>query len=312
MHAFIVRPFGTKNGIDFDRVEKELIHPAFKALKFSGGTTVEFIEQGNIRIDMFEQLLIADLVVADISIHNANAFYELGIRHAFRDKRTFLIKSKGDEVPFDLKTDRYMSYDAGNPAATLTALIDALKASLDSQKQDSPVFHLLPGLDPADPTKFQVVPLDFREEVHQAESSKNKGYLQLLSAEIEGFAWTTMGLRLIGHAQFKLKDWPGAKATWEAVRKYDDMDLEANTLLGTIYQRLDDLVRSDQALERAAQNNSMSSWDRAEVRALMARNAKTLWEADWKELEGIADVREDCLELATPRKVLRSVSKGVR
>jgi tetratricopeptide (TPR) repeat protein len=295
MHAFIVRPFGTKNGIDFDRVEKELIHPAFKALKFSGGTTVEFIEQGNIRTDMFEQLLIADLVVADISIHNANAFYELGIRHAFRDKRTFLIKSKGDEAPFDLKTDRYMSYDAGNPAASLTALIDALKATQDSQKQDSPVFQLLPGLDPADPTKFQVVPLDFREEVQQAESSKNKGYLQLLSAEVEGFAWSTMGLRLIGHAQFKLKDWPGAKATWEAVRKYDDMDLEANTLLGTIYQRLDDLVRSDQALERALQNNSMSSWDRAEVRALMARNAKTLWEADWKELEGIADVQKAAL-----------------
>ena len=89
MHAFIIRPFGTKNGIDFDRVEKELIRPALEKLKLSGGTTGEFIQQGNIRTDMFEQLLIADLVVADISIHNANAFYELGIRHAFRDKRTF-------------------------------------------------------------------------------------------------------------------------------------------------------------------------------------------------------------------------------
>ena len=143
---------------------------------------------------MFEQLLIADLVVADISIHNANAFYELGIRHAFRDKRTFLIKSKGDEVPFDLKTDRYMPYDADNPAASLPVLIDALKATLDSQDQDSPVFQLLPGLEPTDPTKFLVVPLDFREEVERAESSKNTGYLQLLSAEVDGFAWTTMGL----------------------------------------------------------------------------------------------------------------------
>lgn len=77
MHAFIVRPFGTKNGIDFDRVEKELIRPALEEVGFSGGTTGEFIEQGNIRTDMFEQLLIADLVIADISIHNANAFYEL-------------------------------------------------------------------------------------------------------------------------------------------------------------------------------------------------------------------------------------------
>ena len=46
MHAFIVRPFGTKNGIDFDRVEKELIRPALDELRFSGGTTGEFIQQG--------------------------------------------------------------------------------------------------------------------------------------------------------------------------------------------------------------------------------------------------------------------------
>ena len=114
MHAFIVRPFGIKSGIDFDRVEKELIRPALDELHFSGGTTGEFMQQGNIRTDMFEQLLIADLVVADVSIHNANAFYELGIRHAFRDKRTFLIKSEGDEVPFDLKTDRYLPEKCGS------------------------------------------------------------------------------------------------------------------------------------------------------------------------------------------------------
>jgi tetratricopeptide (TPR) repeat protein len=295
MYAFIVRPFGIKKGIDFDRVEQELIRPALAALEISGGTTGKFIQQGNIRTDMFEQLLTADLVIADISIHNANAFYELGIRHAFRDKRTFLIRAEGEEVPFDLKTDRYMPYDATNPSAKLQALIEALIATLDSQKQDSPVFQLLPGLEPADPTRFMLVPLDFREEVQQAESSKNSGYLQMLSAEVDGFAWTTMGLRLIGQAQFKLKDWPGAKVTWEAVRRYDDMDLEANTLLGTIYQRLGDLVRSDQALDRALQNRGICSWDRAEIRALMARNAKTLWEANWRDLTEINAARKAAL-----------------
>ena len=310
MHAFIVRPFGVKNGIDFDRVERDLIRPALVALNISGGTTGEFIQQGNIRTDMFEQLLIADLVIADISIHNANAFYELGIRHAFRDKRSFLIKSEGDDVPFDLKTDRYMRYDAADPTASLPALIDALKATLDSQKQDSPIFQLLPDLAPADPTKFIVVPVDFREETQRAESSRDSGYLQMLSAEADGFAWTTMGLRLIGHAQFRLKDWPGAKATWEAVRKYDDMDLEANTFLGTIYQRIGDLVRSDQALERALQNRGISNWDRAEIRALMARNAKTLWEADWKELEGIAAIQGAALSSAHLERSLDLYRKG--
>ena len=291
MNVFIVRPFGTKNGIDFDRVEKELIRPAMGKASLTGGTTGEFIQQGNIRTDMFEQLLIADLVIADISVHNANVFYELGIRHAFRDKRTFLIKSKGDkareneskesEPPFDLKTDRYLSYDGNEPGSCVEVLADALNATLDAQKPDSPVYQLLPELEPSDPNKLLVVPLDFREEIERAEAGKNCADLQLLAAEMDGFVWRVAGLRLIGHAQFRVKDWPGAKATWQAVREYNDMDVEANTFLGTIFQRLGDLLSSDQAVERALQNKENSARERAEVLALMGRNAKTQWEQSW-------------------------------
>ena len=89
MRLFIVRPFGNKEGIDFDRVERELIQPALVRLNamgvpVTGGTTVEINRAGNIREDMFRLLVVADLVIADVSIHNANVFYELGIRHALR------------------------------------------------------------------------------------------------------------------------------------------------------------------------------------------------------------------------------------
>jgi hypothetical protein len=294
LNVFIVRPFGSKNGIDFDRVESKLIRPAMQLAGLTGGTTGEFIQQGNIRADMFEQLLIADLVIADISIHNANVFYELGIRHGLRDKRTFLIKAKREkteepdskeiDVPFDLKTDRYLSYNARDPEGAIDILAAALTITLDSQKADSPVYQLLPALEPADPAKVVVVPLDFREEVERVEASKNCGDLQLLAAEIDGFAWRVTGLRIVGRAQFRLKDWSGAKATWQAVRGYDDMDGEANILLGTIFQRLGDLVESDQAVERALQNKSISAWDRAEIQALMGRNAKSQWEQSWAML----------------------------
>jgi hypothetical protein len=99
VRAFIVRPFGTKEGTDFDRVERELISPALKRLEITGRTTGEIAEQGNIRTDMFQRLATADLVVADISIHNANVFYELGLRHALRERMTFLLRSR---VPFPL------------------------------------------------------------------------------------------------------------------------------------------------------------------------------------------------------------------
>jgi len=295
MRAFIVRPFGRKDGTDFDRVEAELIAPALKKAGFSGGTTVQFIQQGNIRSDMFEQLLIADMVVADISIHNANVFYELGIRHAFRDRSTFLIRCQGDEVPFDLKTDRYLRYDADSPGDSVEDLAAGLRATWDSQEQDSPVYQLLPGLEAPDPDKFLVVPQDFSEEVKLAQAARRSGHLQLLSAEMDGFAWRSVGLRLIGNAEFKLKDWEGARATWEEVRTYNDNDLEANAALGTVYQRLGDLTRSDQALERALQHRDVPSWHRAEIRALMGRNAKALWEAEWRDIDGKDEMQKAAL-----------------
>jgi hypothetical protein len=91
MHAFIIRPFGTQKDIDFDGVERQLISPALERLDITGRTTIEILKQANIHIDMFQRLLTADLVIADLSIHNANVFYELGIRHALRDKRTLLL-----------------------------------------------------------------------------------------------------------------------------------------------------------------------------------------------------------------------------
>src|SRR5213076_826440 len=106
----------------------------------------DILRAGNIRVDMFQRLLMADLVVADVSVGNANVFYELGIRHALREKRTFLIRCDGDKYPFDLETDRYLVYDRDHPAAQLETLRDALSRTRDSERTDSPVYLLLPNL----------------------------------------------------------------------------------------------------------------------------------------------------------------------
>ena len=76
MFVFVVRPFGTKNDIDFDKVHRELIAPAMARLGLQGDTTEPIARAGNIRADMFELLAKADIVIADISIDNANVFYE--------------------------------------------------------------------------------------------------------------------------------------------------------------------------------------------------------------------------------------------
>lgn len=115
--AFIVRPFGAKEGIDFEEVERRLIAPALDALRIEGRTTGEITRQGNIREDMFRLLVLSDIVIADVSIYNANVFYELGIRHGLQDRHTLLIRAEGskDKYPFDLQTDRYFLYDPAAP-----------------------------------------------------------------------------------------------------------------------------------------------------------------------------------------------------
>src|SRR5262245_26097876 len=128
MRAFIVRPFGKKEGIDFDEVERELIDPALKKLGIQGRTTAEITRQGNIREDMFRLLVLSDIVIADISIYNANVFYELGIRHGLQERHTLLIRAEGstDKYPFDLQTDRYFVYDSAEPAKKSDKFFEAL------------------------------------------------------------------------------------------------------------------------------------------------------------------------------------------
>ena len=139
--AFVIRPFGKKTdaagtAIDFEQVHERLIAPALKDAGLGGGTTGEIIDAGNVREDMFSLIIEADLVVCDITVHNANVFYELGIRHALRKRRTVLIKGDPvlDATPFDVLTDRYVPYSIGDAAAARTALASAIRATLVSDR----------------------------------------------------------------------------------------------------------------------------------------------------------------------------------
>ena len=291
MRAFIVRPFGTKENINFDEVQRQLIAPALATCDIQGSTTEPFLQAGNIRADMFQQLLVADIVVADISIHNANVFYELGIRHALQPQRTFLLRAKSkkdpkertaaDEVPFDLKTDRYLEYDSDRPADKLEVLKAALLQTLASEKPDSPVFQMLPGLEAQDRSKYLPVPQSFRDDVELALKGRQVGLLGLLAMEATDFFWASEGLRLVGRAQFNLKAYPQAKLTWEELYKLNPNEPEANLRLGTIYQRQGDLDASEQALERVVRNRDTSSEDRAEALSLLGRNIKDRWRRAW-------------------------------
>lgn len=317
--AFIVRPFGTKNGINFDEVQKNLIAPALAACDIQGGTTAPFLQAGNIRTDMFQQLLVADIVIADISIHNANVFYELGIRHALQAQRTQLLRAKirkdsklpgpQDEVPFDLRTDRYLEYDADSPADALELLTDALRQTLASEKSDSPVFQMLPDLEAQDRSRFLPVPRAFREDVALAQARGQAGLLGLLALEAADFFWASEGLRLVGRAQFELKAYGMAKQTWGKLYTLNPQDSEANLRLGTIGQRLGDLDSSEQALLRVVNSKTASHPELAEAYSLLGRNIKDRWRSSWVELSGV-DAARKALESPNLLLAYQKYAKG--
>src|SRR5262245_29510434 len=65
------------------------------------------------------------------------------------------------------------------------------------------------------------------------------------------------------------------------VFKLDKEYEEANLRLGTVYQRLGDLTRSNQCLERVTKLSSATPADLAETYALLGRNQKQLWQNVW-------------------------------
>ena len=87
-HAFVVMPFGQKKGGDgslynFNAIYQTLIKPALVEAGFDPFRADEATTSGDILTDMFQELLLADLVIADMSIDNANAFYETENYHSF-------------------------------------------------------------------------------------------------------------------------------------------------------------------------------------------------------------------------------------
>ncbi len=163
-HAFVAMPFGVKkdsqgNEIDFNRVYADLIKPALESAGLEVFRADEEDRAGDIRTDMFQELLIADLVVADLTLDNPNVWYELGVRHALRARGVVLISGGRVTTAFDLYTDRKLRYsikDHGPDPTTLEqdriALTKMVKATMESWhgRKVSPVYNLLSNLQEPD------------------------------------------------------------------------------------------------------------------------------------------------------------------
>ncbi len=83
---------------------------------------------GMISGQVIEYLLRSGLVIADLSFHNPNVFYELAIRHTIGRPTVHLIR-KGDAIPFDLKDFRTITIDTDDKY-DLVAKLETYRAEI--------------------------------------------------------------------------------------------------------------------------------------------------------------------------------------
>lgn len=109
--CFVIMGFGIKNNINLDLTYNEIIKPCliennlrpyslYSDEKFNAFRCDEIIGTTSIDYKFITCLSNADIVIADISTMNANAIYELGVRHALKPKSTIILCAKDKEKEF--------------------------------------------------------------------------------------------------------------------------------------------------------------------------------------------------------------------
>jgi tetratricopeptide (TPR) repeat protein len=162
--CFVVMGFGKKTDfetgrtLDLNKSYHNMIKPAVQAAELECIRADEIVHSGLIDVPMYEQLLKADVVVADLSTSNKNAFYELGIRHALRPYTTVVIAEDGIKTfPFDVnhvavRQYHHLGEDIGYEEvmrfreALTQAITEIMKKN--PRPDDSPVYSFLKGLNP--------------------------------------------------------------------------------------------------------------------------------------------------------------------
>ena len=118
--CFVIAPIGADGSVVRQRSDQLFRHVILPAAAECGYTQVHRADQlnrtGLITSQIMEHLNRCDLVIADLSDHNPNVFYELAVRHCFLKPAIPLIVYD-QSIPFDLIQMRTIKYDLADPDA---------------------------------------------------------------------------------------------------------------------------------------------------------------------------------------------------
>jgi hypothetical protein len=130
-----------------------LIEPAIEQFGLTVVRADMIDKPGTITRQIIEYLLRSRLVIADLSFHNPNVFYELALRHAIRLPVVQLVRTS-DRIPFDLNQIRTVRIDTSGIHAFVPK-IDTYRSEIASQVRraledpdavDNPITTYYPGM----------------------------------------------------------------------------------------------------------------------------------------------------------------------
>jgi nucleoside 2-deoxyribosyltransferase len=112
--CFIIGPIGNDNSLTRENANKLLeyiIKPVLDDLKYESPSRSDYLNQpGLITSQIINGINEAGFVIADLTGHNPNVYYELGFCHTI-NKPTILMQSDNTNLPFDVGGIRTIFYN---------------------------------------------------------------------------------------------------------------------------------------------------------------------------------------------------------
>lgn len=189
--AFMVMPFGSRPTgyseadipaeVDFDSLWFDVYRPVLQELGYRP-VRADADVNSLIITEMIQRLVLGDIVVADLTLPNANVYYEIGVRHAARETGCVLSAANWAKPVFDLAQMRQVRFPLADGEITESTAITARAHLADGLRRliagTSPVFASLPGYpgEETDPARLSAF-ADMAEELMSFDADVREAYL---------------------------------------------------------------------------------------------------------------------------------------
>jgi tetratricopeptide (TPR) repeat protein len=332
--VFVVMPFGKKEvpkkpaidlpsdpqakdetlKVDFDAVYQKLLKPAIEAAELQPFRADDEVVAGDILKDMFAELVTADFVLADISILNANVFYELGVRHTVGPRGVICLHAGWSDRPFDVAPQRTFKYDGKlfrvdrehsaasqvELAAEVTRLAETLRRAVaaDRTTEGSPVYGNLPNLQPLDASRigtarfkhYQSLSEEWNQRVTIAGKEGRAEDILTLAGDVPSPYSRRKLLRQCGDGLLALGRFAQSEKIFrELCQDFDETgsvdEFRAKCQLALLANRLDRTAEAEQRLGDLVRKTPGDP----EARGLLGRVYKDMWRTAWSNAPNVEE-----------------------